>query len=422
MKALSRRLGARYALVVVALTFIALLASAGLRSAPGVMLPAWQREFGWDRGVISLAAAIGIFLYGLVGPFSAAVMLRFGLRRTLAGALALMTAATGLSTFMTQPWHLIATWGVMSGLGGGCVATVLAATIVNRWFVTGRGLAMGVMTAAPATGSLIFIPLMALAATHGDWRIVAVVIAAVTLALIPVVLVFMPERPRDIGALPFGASEEPEPPAMGANPLRTTIDTLVMASKTRAFWLLAGAFFVCGFTTNGLIGTHMISLCADNGLPEVRAAGLMAMMGVFDLIGTTASGWLTDRYDARKLLFVYYGLRGLSLIYLPFSDFTLWSLSIFAVFYGLDWIATVPPTLRLVTDAFGTARAPIVFGWVLAGHQLGAASAAFMAGALRDANGRYLEAFIIAGAAALGAAVLSLLVARTPPRGAAAPA
>ena len=412
-KRLSRHLGTRYALVVLAVTFVALLTAAALRSAPGVMLPAWQSEFGWSRASISLAAAIGIFLYGLVGPFAAALMQSIGVRRTLAAALALMAAATGLSCFMTQPWQLVATWGVMSGLGSGCVAMVLAATIVNRWFVTRRGLAMGVLTASTATGSLIFIPLMALAASHADWRIVAASIAIVALALIPTVLVLMPETPASVGVMAFGATNASPPSATGSsNPLKTALGVLAEASKTRVFWLLFGAFFVCGFTTNGLVGTHLISLCADHGFPEVRAAGLMAMMGAFDLIGTTLSGWLTDRFDSRKLLFMYYGLRGLSLIYLPFSDFSVWSLSLFAIFYGLDWIATVPPTMRLATEAFGTVKAPIVFGWIAAGHQLGAASAAVVGGALRDAQGRYLEAFIIAGLAGLVAAILSLMVAK----------
>ncbi len=415
MKAvLGSRLGPKYALVVAGVTFVSLLVAAGLRSAPGVLLLPWQAEFGWDRGAISLAAAIGIFLYGLIGPFAAALMQTLGVRRTLVGALSLMAVATGLSCFMTQPWHLIATWGVLSGVGSGCVAMVLAATIVNRWFATHRGLAMGVLTASTATGSLIFIPLMAAATQAHGWRIVAIGIAGAAALLIPLILLLMPETPASIGSRPYGATQDaPAAAPPKGNAFRTAIDTLVWASKQRVFWLLFGAFFVCGFTTNGLVGTHLISLCADQGLAPVRAAGLMALMGAFDLVGTTLSGWLTDRYDPRKLLFVYYGLRGLSLIYLPFSDFSLISLSVFAVFYGLDWIATVPPTLRLASQAFGLDRAPIVFGWIAAGHQLGAASAAFMAGALRQAQGRYLEAFLIAGAAALAAAVLSLMVSNT---------
>jgi predicted MFS family arabinose efflux permease len=409
--ALGRRLGQNYALIVAGVTFFSLLTAAGLRSAPGVLLLPWQTEFGWSRGTISLAAAIGIFLYGLIGPFAAALMQTLGVRRTLTGALALMAASTALSTFMTQPWHLIATWGVLSGIGSGCVAMVLAATIVNRWFVSHRGLAMGVLTASTATGSLIFIPLMAWATEAFGWRVVALGIAGAASILIPVILLLMPERPSDAGNRPFGATEDaPAAAPVSSNAFKTAIDTLVWAARQRVFWLLFGAFFVCGFTTNGLVGTHLIALCADHGLAPVSAAGLMALMGAFDLIGTTLSGWLTDRYDARKLLFIYYGLRGLSLIYLPFSDFSIVGLSLFAVFYGLDWIATVPPTLRLANQAFGSAAAPIVFGWIAAGHQLGAASAAFMGGALRQSQGRYLEAFLIAGAAAMAAAAMSLMV------------
>ena len=409
--ALGARLGQKYALVVAGVTFVSLLVAAGLRSAPGVLLLPWQTEFGWSRATISLAAALGIFLYGLIGPFAAALMQSLGVRRTLAGALALMAVSTALSCFMTQPWHLIATWGVLSGIGSGCVAMVLGATIVNRWFATHRGLAMGLLTASTSTGALIFIPLMAWATQEAGWRSVAVVIAGAAALLIPLILLLVPERPADLGSRPFGAREDAvvaAPPAVSA--FRNAVGTLVWAARQRVFWLLFGAFFVCGFTTNGLVGTHLISFCADNGLAPVRAAGLMALMGALDLVGTTASGWLTDRYDPRKLLFIYYGLRGLSLIYLPFSDFTILSLSVFAVFYGLDWIATVPPTLRLANEAFGSDRAPIVFGWIAAGHQLGAASAAFMGGALRQSQGRYLEAFIIAGGAALAAAALSLMV------------
>jgi len=304
---------------------------------------------------------------------------------------------------------------VLSGLGSGCVAFVLAATIVNRWFKTNRGLLMGILSASTATGNLVFLPVLAKISEHG-WRPVVIAIAVATAALIPVVLLLMPERPSDVGVLPYGARGEE--PAMSdgqrVNPLHMALSTLAMAARVRDFWMLFATFFICGFTTNGLIGTHLISMCADYGIPAVSAAGLMAMMGVFDLVGTTASGWLTDRYDSRNLLFAYYALRGLSLIYLPFSDFTFYGLSLFAVFYGLDWIATVPPTLRLANLAFGEKAAPIVFGWIAVGHQLGAATAAFLAGALRTSFGNYVEALVIAGAAAMLAAALSLLIARPP--------
>ena len=423
MPALRRRpFGQNYAFVVAGVAFIALMVAAGLRSAPGVLLTPWQKAFGWDRAVISFAAGLGIFLYGLVGPFAAALMHGFGVRKTLVGALALMALSTLLSAFMTQPWQLVLTWGVMSGLASGGVAMVLAATIVNRWFVARRGLMTGLLTASTATGTLIFLPGMAALAQAGGWRPVVLAISLAAALLVPVAWLLLPERPEDAGLLPYGASEPPAPSPPGANPVRAAFQALAEAARRPDFWFLSGGFFICGFTTNGLVGTHLISLCGDHGLPAVRAAGLMAMMWLFDLVGTTASGWLTDRFDPRKLLFAYYGLRGLSLIYLPFSDFSLTSLSLFAVFYGLDWIATVPPTLRLANQAFGEARAPIVFGWIAAGHQLGAASAAFMAGALRSAQGSYLEAFVIAGSTGLVAAGLSLLVGRVGRRVAAAAA
>jgi predicted MFS family arabinose efflux permease len=310
----------------------------------------------------------------------------------------------------------------MAGVGSGAVAMVLGATIVNRWFVQRRGLMLGLLTAATATGSLIFLPAMAWIADHGGWRPVVLTVAAVAAIMAPICWLLIPESPDAIGQRPFGAPDDWTPPPKGSasNALATAFGALHRASKTRTFWLLFGGFFICGLTTNGLIGVHMIAFCGDRGMPEVKAAGLLALMGLFDLFGTTASGWLTDRYDPRKLLFVYYALRGLSLIYLPFSDFSIMSLSVFAVFYGLDWIATVPPTVRLATEAFGDRDGPIVFGWIGAGHQLGAATAAIGAGVIRAQQGQYMEAFIIAGVAGLLAAGASLMVRRSLVSGAAA--
>ena len=406
--------GQRYAFVVAAAAFVCLLATAGLRSAPGVLMIPWETAFGWNRSVISLAAAIGIVLFGLVGPFAAALMQRFGVRRTVVCALGLMALSSALSLFMTRPWQLVATWGVMSGLASGCVAMVFAATVVNRWFVSNRGLMSGILTASMSTGTLVFVPLMAWTAQNAGWRPVVAALAVGALVMIPLVLLLLPEQPADVGAVPWGADPNapPAPAATSENPLARAFGALARAMRKRDFWLLFGTFFVCGFTTNGLVGTHMISLCADRGLAATTAGGLLAMMGAFDLVGTTASGWLTDRFDARKLLFAYYGLRGLSLIYLPFSDFSLYGLSIFAMFYGLDWIATVPPTLKLTNQVFGEREAPIVYGWIAAGHQMGAASATLMAGVLRTELGSYLEAFVIAGSTAVLAALAALLIGR----------
>ena len=413
-----RPFGQNYAFVVAGAIFLALLAAAGLRAAPGVLILPLEKAFGWDRGAISLAAAVGIFLYGLTGPFAAALMQSFGLRKTVTLALLLMSVSTGLSAFMTQTWQYVATWGVLAGFGSGAVAMVLGATVVNRWFVAQRGLMLGLLTASTATGSLIFLPGMALIADHGGWKPVVVTVSIVTLLLAPLVWLLIPERPADVGLRPYGAPDDYEAPASlnGANALAYAFQTLGRAAKTRTFWLLFLGFFICGLTTNGLVGVHMIAFCGDRGMPEVKAAGLLALMGLFDLFGTTASGWLTDRYDSRKLLFVYYVLRGLSLIYLPFSDFSVISLSAFAVFYGLDWIATVPPTVRLATQAFGERDGPIVFGWIAAGHQIGAATAAIGAGMIRASQGQYVEAFIIAGAAGLVAGVASLMIRRAVPK------
>lgn len=410
----ARPFGQNYAFVAAGSVFLALMAAAALRSAPGVLMLPLERAFAWDRGAISAAAAIGIFIYGLTGPFAAALMQSFGVRRTVLLALVLMSVSTGLSSLMTQPWHYILTWGFMSGLGSGAVAMVLGATVVNRWFVERRGLMMGLLTASTATGSLIFLPTMAALAETGGWRPVVLTVSAVMALLIPVVWFLLPERPETIGQKPYGAGEDyvTPPPMAAGGALKVAFGALFRAARTRTFWLLFAGFFVCGLTTNGLIGVHMIAMCADQGLPETRAATLLAVMGLFDLVGTTLSGWLTDRYDPRKLLFVYYGLRGLSLIALPYTDFSIVALGIFAVFYGLDWIATVPPTVRLATEAFGDRDGPIVFGWIAAGHQAGAATAAVTAGVIRAAQGRYLEAFVFAGVAALVAAVASIMIKR----------
>lgn len=405
-----RFLGQKYAFLVVAVVFVCLLAAAGLRSSPSVLLVPWEKSFGWSRDTTSLAAAIGIFLYGLVGPFAAALMQSFGIRRTLLCALALMSGATMLSTLMSEAWHLIATWGVLTGLGSGAIALVMGATVTNRWFASNRGLVMGLLTASTATGTLIFIPLLSMLAEMGGWETVTWTVALAAAALIPLVWWLLPERPSDMGLLPYGATEPAPPAGPAQNPLVFAVAALGRASKKADFWFLFATFWICGFTTNGLVGTHLLSFCGDMGLAMTTAAGVLALMGFFDLFGTTASGWLTDRYDPRKLLFIYYGLRGLSLVYLPYTDFSLASLSVFAVFYGLDWIATVPPTVKLAVEAFGERDGPVVFGWIAAGHQLGAASAAFFAGWMRVQQGDYLQAFIIAGVTAVIAAGLSLLI------------
>jgi sugar phosphate permease len=409
----TRPFGQRYAFVVVAVIFCALLISSAIRAAPGVLLQPLQDAFGWSRDTVSLSAAIGILVYGLVGPFAAALMERVGLRRTVIGALLLMSGATAASLLMSQAWQLMLTWGLISGLGTGSVAAVLGATIANRWFSTNRGLVMGLMSASTATGNLIFLPVMATLAESGSWKAVATAAAIASVAMIPLVYLLVPERPGAIGLARYGARpDEVVPPARAAEAgfLAETFGILAMAMRTRTFWLLFGTFFVCGLTSNGLVGTHLIAFCGDHGIPEVAAAGLLATMGSFDLVGTTFSGWLTDRFDPRKLLFVYYAFRGLSLLYLPYSGFSGWTLGAFAVLFGLDWIATVPPTVKLANEAFGDRAGPMVFGWIFAGHQLGGATAAFLAGVIRQSQGDYNTAFLLAGLTGLvaGAAAMTI--------------
>ena len=408
-----RPFGQNYALVVLAVTFLTLLISAALRSAPSVLILPLEAHFGWDRTLVSSTAALGIFLYGLAGPFAAALMQSFGLKRTLLCGLALMGAATLASLWMTQPWQYVLSWGVLSGFGTGAVAPVLGATVVNRWFARRQGLMMGILTASTATGALIFLPLMAWLARNGAWQPVALLVGTGAMIAIPLVMLLMPERPQDIGLTRYGDSSATAPRTQHqAASIWVAISSLRRASASPMFWLLFGTFLICGLTTNGLVGTHLIAYCGDRGIAPVQAAGLLSLMGLFDLFGTSASGWLSDRYDPRKLLIVYYGLRGLSLIALPFIDLNTTNLTLFALVYGLDWVATVPPTLKLANRAFGEAEAPILFGWIMVGHQIGAAIAAFGAGLIRSETGSYTGAFLAAGLFGMLAAAALAMAAR----------
>jgi MFS family permease len=402
-----------YAWIVAALTFLTLLIVAGIRATPSVLIVPLERAFGWRRDQITLAVSVGLCLFGLMGPFAAAAMQRFGVRRTMLVALVLLAGAMGGSSFVTSPLGLILTWGVLAGIGTGTMAMVLGVTIVTRWFEARRGTVLGLLTASTATGQLLFLPLLAWVVSHADWRVVVWIVAAAALALIPLVALLLPERPADIGLPRYGATQVDSTGTPTANnPIVEAFRALAIAARTRTFWLLFATFFFCGLSTNGLIGTHLIAYCADNGIPEVQAAGMLAAMGVFDIVGTTVSGWLSDRFDSRRLLCVYYGLRGLSLLYLPYSDFSFYGLGLFTMFYGLDWIATVPPTVRLTAERFGSARGPVVYGWIGAGHQIGAAVAAFGAGVLRVQTNRYVEAFLLAGLMCAIAAMLALLIRR----------
>ncbi len=404
--------------IVAACTFVVLLVAAGLRSTPGVLIVPLETEFGWSRSMISFAVAVNILLYGLVGPFAAAVIERFGLARTVGTALAMVALGVALTPLMTQPWHLVLLWGVVVGGGSGVTALVLATTVASRWFSSRRGLVVGVLTASTATGQLVFLPLLAyLAETYG-WRAVSLTISAVAALLIIPVLAFMRDRPVDLGIPPYGGTAIVPRVKPTVNPAVRAMRALGTGLHSRDFWLLGGSFFVCGASTNGLIGTHLIPACIDHGIPEVLAASLLAAMGVFDLVGTTLSGWLSDRWDNRALLAWYYGLRGLSLLFLPFAfdagfaGVGFAGLGLFAAFYGLDWIATVPPTVRLAAKCFGEENAPVMFGWIAAMHQAGAASAAWAAGASRVGTGSYLSAFMTAGALCLFASVMVAFIGR----------
>jgi sugar phosphate permease len=420
----ARRTGARppttqrihRAWLVAAVAFVALIGAAGFRATPGALITPLQDEFGWSRGTISLAVSVNLLLYGLTAPFAAALMNRFGIRRVVSCALLLVALGSGLTVFMTASWQLVLLWGVLVGLGTGSMALAFVATITSRWFVKHRGLVTGVLTAGGATGQLVFLPAVAWLAQHHGWRSAALVVAGGALAVVPLVLIFLREHPSDLGLPLYGATEvvTPTMPAGGAG--RQAIDALRFAARTRAFWLLAGGFAICGASTNGLVGTHFIPAAHDHGMPTTTAAGLLALVGLFDIVGTIFSGWLTDRVDSRILLGVYYALRGGSLLILSqlFAASAHPSLFVFIVFYGLDWVATVPPTVALCRQYWGE-RGPVVFGWVFASHQVGAAIAATGAGLTRDHLGTYAPAWYVAGGLCLIASVLSLRLGRGGP-------
>jgi sugar phosphate permease len=409
----SRRV--HYGWIVACVTFITLLVAAGVRATPAVLIVPLEHEFGWSRETISLAVAINIFLYGLIGPFAAAIMERFGIRRTICTALIVIATGVALTPFMRQPWQLVLLWGVVVGSGTGVTALVLGATIATRWFTERRGLVMGVLTASTATGQLVFLPLLATLAERFGWRAVSITVACAAALMLPIIAIFMRDRPADVGLAPYGETGDPQPiPPTTGNPALIALQALHTGLGSRDFWLLAGSFFICGASTNGLIGTHLIPACIDHGIPEVTGAALLAAMGIFDFFGTTASGWLSDRWNNNYLLAWYYGLRGLSLMFLPFAfDLSFMGLSVFAMFYGLDWIATVPPTVRLTTRCFGKEKVGLMYGWISAAHQLGAA-AAFGAGVIRTDLGDYLAAFIFAGMLCVGASMMVLFIGQSP--------
>jgi sugar phosphate permease len=405
-----------YAWVIVAVTFAATLITAGLRAAPGVLIVPMEAHFHWSRSVISGAVAVNILVLGALGPFGAAILERFGIRRVVVSALVMMSLGMALSIFVTAPWQLVVLWGPVVGLGTSMTFMVLAATVASRWFAEKRGLVMGILTASTATGQLIFLPLLAEMNDWLGWQAVVLTVAGAALLVAVPVALFMRDRPADLGLAPYGQAGGPVAwvkPAI--NPARRAIAVLRDGVKDRDFWMIGASFFVCGASTSGLISTHLIPACLDEGVPAVTGASLLAAMGFFNIFGTTMSGWLSDRCDCRKLLAWYYGLRALSLLALPFAfQYNMWGLSAFAVFYGLDWIATVPPTVRLLARRFGEQNVAVYYGWITALHQLGGASIAWLAGVMRVETGDYVSAFIFSGVLCLCASVLVTLIGGQP--------
>jgi MFS family permease len=402
-------------IVTVAVAFFALLAVAGFRSAPGVLMDPLHAEFGWSHGTISGAVSLNLLLFGLFSPFATALMERWGIARVTASSLVVVASGSALTVFVTESWQLWATWGILIGAGTGAVSMPFASLIANRWFSARRGLVSGILTAATSTGQLVFLPLLASLATAHGWRIPSMVIAGAALLAVPVVLLVLKETPGMVGLPRYGEDDTSVPPSLTrANAatsrprsgLLSALSVLGRASRTGTFWSLAGGFAVCGATTVGLIGTHFVPAAHDHGMPSTTAAGLLAVVGIFDILGTLGSGWLTDRVDPRYLLMTYYGLRGMSLLMLPVllgpdPEPPIWA---FIIFYGLDWVATVPPTMALCRERFGE-EAPVVFGWVFASHQIGAAVAAGGAGLIRDTTGSYDAAWVVAAALCGGAAI-----------------
>jgi MFS family permease len=446
MVATARRARLHPAWIAAGVAFVALLCAAGFRAAPGVLMVPLQEEFGWSRGLVSLAVGVNLVLFGLTAPFAAALMERFGVRAVTSVALGLIAAGSGLSIEVTAGWQLVLLWGVLIGLGTGSMALVFASIVANRWFVRRRGLVMGILTAASATGQLVFLPVLAWVVERSGWREASLVVSLAAVAVIPLVLLCLRDSPAALGVTPYGAPDDPpedDPPVdnLGSpsrpsatlpdrgptsgtagtftrgtpGPARVALSTLAAAARTRTFWALAGAFAICGASTNGLIGTHFIPSAHDHGMPETTAAGLLAVVGVFDIVGTVASGWLTDKVNPRLLLVAYYTLRGAGLLMLPglLSDSLHPSIIAFVVVYGLDWVATVPPTAALCREVFGEAGS-VVFGWVFAAHQIGAAVVSVGAGVVRDVTGQYTMAWVGAACLCLVAAFASTRVGRPP--------
>ena len=416
-----RTLRVHRAWLVAAVTMAALVAAAGFRSSTGALLEPIEDEFGWSRATTSGAVSLNLVIYGLTAPFAAALMERFGVRRVVAAALTLVAAGSGLTLVMTEAWQLWLLWGLAIGVGTGSLALVFGAIVANRWFVRHRGLVVGAFSAASSTGQLVFLPAIAHLADGPGWRWASALVTVFALALVPLVLLLMRDHPADVGALPYGAElptvvNAPTVTAPRRGAAGVAVTTLRDSARSRTFWILFVTFWICGWSTNGLVGTHFIPAAHDHGMPATTSASLLALIGIFDIVGTLASGWLTDRVDSRYLLLFYYLFRGLSLLTVPWllAATVHPSLFVFIVFYGLDWVATVPPTVALCRQHFGIERAGVVFGWVFAAHMVGAGVAASFAGWMRQVQGTYDTAWLTAGLLCLGAAALCLMIPRAP--------
>ncbi|MEU3345660.1 MFS transporter [Streptomyces sp. NPDC006700] len=400
---------------VAAVAFVTITGAAAFRSLPGLLIDPLHEEFGWSRGTIGAAVSINLALYGLTAPFAAALMDRFGIRRVVASALVVIAAGSGLTVWMTTAWQLWLCWGLLVGLGTGSMALAFAATVTDRWFTQRRGLVTGILTAASASGQLVFLPVLSWTVQSHGWRPAAVTVSLAALAVVPFVWLLLRDHPADVGVKPYGADEFVPKPVPVPGAARRTLAVLSSAVRTGPFWLLAGTFAICGASTNGLIQTHFVPAAHDHGMPITAAASLLAVIGVFDVAGTIASGWFTDRFEPRRLLAVYYALRGVSLLFLPIllAPTVHPPMIFFIVFYGLDWVATVPPTLALCREHYGEDSA-IVFGWVLASHQVGAALVAYLGGLARDVFGSYDVVWYASGALCAAAALMALVIRRRP--------
>ena len=364
-----------YGVLVVALSFITTLTSAGIRSAPAVFINPLELEFGWNRAAIASAVGLNLLLLGVAAPISGWLLDRFGPRRVMLGSLSMLVFGIVTTTIIQEFWQLFLLWGVVVGLGAGGVGSVLSATVANRWFVARRGLVLGILNSATSTGQLIFIPLLMAVVVYAGWRTGSFILAGVAFGMIPLIFLWMRDDPADVGLKAYGAGD---PGAASGAPLASLRGVSsgsasvslseVFCSST--FWLLAGASFICGGTANGLIGTHLIPHSIDRGFPQVTAAATVGVMGGLNFVGSVLSGWMIDRVQPRKWLALIYALRGVSLFILPFVT-TFSGLFLFAVIYGLDWFATIPPTIAITADTFGKQSIGRVYGWVFLSHQVG---------------------------------------------------